>query len=687
MGGQVIYMDRGVEYFALVKEYLVKELGFKDHEVGMIYSKMRGGKKAMDKLKNQFLGVKYNEKTKSFERISHEDRMKIVIGSSTIKEGINLQKYSTTLYNCFLHWNPTDVVQVEGRIWRQGNKFGSIRIVTPLMIDSMDIFMFQKLQEKTSRINAIWNVDGQTNVLKTEEFDPQELKEKLISDPMVIAQMEADETTTALQEDISSIDNEVKVLQEVMSQMKTVEREESDFREIMVILKHSKTARLTTLITSWQKVLRSQTDKEGLHFKDDRDEAKKKYSGTPVERMIWYEGLKPSYWMENFFTAVRSVERQTERLLKPKKIDANVLAIQEHVARIESQKGGIKEDMEKQTGEEAVKARAQEIARKREEDRIEEVPVEQRVKDFSSMNHLLSDLRVKEPTEVDTRPLADQLACPPIDKEGDRRIDPEAISILEQCIAAEPQTKELYTDEAGEYSESRKGLHERIINKLVKGSECVEREQPVAILTGGVAGSGKTTFMKRFAPYMTSDKIFKIDADDIRAQLPENRGWNSAATHRESKDIIGKLLDRIGEPCTHDILYDGTMNRHRNYIPLVDKLKGLGYKVFIIYMSVPYKVSVERVLNRYKKSGRYVPMELVKAMSERGMDGFNTLKTMVDGYMTVDGVTGEVIETHGDQIPTQRYYFDRVTKIRKDTKEKARARAKALTLLMKMKLK
>jgi len=38
IAGQVIYMDRGIEYFGLIKEYLVKEVGYQEHEIGIIRS-------------------------------------------------------------------------------------------------------------------------------------------------------------------------------------------------------------------------------------------------------------------------------------------------------------------------------------------------------------------------------------------------------------------------------------------------------------------------------------------------------------------------------------------------------------------------------------------------------------------------------------------------------------------------
>ena len=61
---------------------------------------------------------------------------------------MNLQKKSTVLYNCLIDWNPTDMQQLAGRIWRQGNEFENVRIAIPLMIDSIDIFMFQNWKKK-----------------------------------------------------------------------------------------------------------------------------------------------------------------------------------------------------------------------------------------------------------------------------------------------------------------------------------------------------------------------------------------------------------------------------------------------------------------------------------------------------------------------------------------------------------
>jgi hypothetical protein len=196
MSGQIIYMNYGISAFALIRDYLVSELGFDINEIGIIAGKGNyiGKKKFENKqsVANAFLGRVINEESGQYELLSDEKRVKVLIGSESIKEGINLQDFSSTLYNCFLDFNPTDRIQLEGRLWRQGNEFANVRIATPLMADCIDVFMFQKLEDKTERINQIWTRNGQINDLDTTAFDPAELKYELISDPNSIAFLEVE---------------------------------------------------------------------------------------------------------------------------------------------------------------------------------------------------------------------------------------------------------------------------------------------------------------------------------------------------------------------------------------------------------------------------------------------------------------------------------------------------------------
>jgi len=192
VSGQVIYMNFQPKAFPLIRDYLVEKLGYAMDEIGIISGDNNyiGKKIYKDKqpVADAFLGrVQVGE---DHVNLPDDKRVKVLIGSSSIKEGINLQKFGSVLYNCFLDFNPTDRIQVEGRIWRQGNTFKNVRIVTPLMADSIDIFMFQKLEDKTERINQIWTRNGNVNDLDTTAFDPSELKYELLTDPNQIALLE-----------------------------------------------------------------------------------------------------------------------------------------------------------------------------------------------------------------------------------------------------------------------------------------------------------------------------------------------------------------------------------------------------------------------------------------------------------------------------------------------------------------
>jgi len=248
------------------------------------------------------------------------------------------------------------------------------------------------------------------------------------------------------------------------------------------------------------------------------------------------------------------------------------------------------------------------------------------------------------------------------DSDGERRIDPEAIEVLTNYAENLPQTKDLNTSKStGKYYPERKKLHEKIMDSFKKDLICIQNDEPIAILMGGSPASGKSTFLRKYAPYLLKEEILKVDADEIRAKLPEYKGWNATSTHQETKDIVNTLLsDRtIGIPCKYDVIYDGTMNSSKSYYPLIALLKSLGYKIFIVYIDkVDEEVIKKRALERYKKSGRFVPLAVIDDFFTRGKSALNELKSKADGYMIVDGSGGDynVIERGGMKLPKRRAY-------------------------------
>ena len=264
-----------------------------------------------------------------------------------------------------------------------------------------------------------------------------------------------------------------------------------------------------------------------------------------------------------------------------------------------------------------------------------------------------AEKKVEKPKAA-AKPVTDSM--PPVNEKGERRIDKAALDALEAHIASLPQTKKMHTKD-GTYKTERQKLHQQIIEKEVKDNQCIRREAPIAILTGGLPGSGKSTYIRKNKDWMTNPAIFKIDADDIRAKLPEYQGWNASQTHSETQDMVKSLLSKVGKTgCSYDVIYDGTMNKSKKYKPLIDTLKKEGYRVFILFMKVDKQTSMSRAMGRYQRSGRYVPRFVIEEGAENGLAAFHELKKLVDGYVLIDGKTQKVIEKGGKDLPDDRDY-------------------------------
>jgi predicted ABC-type ATPase len=538
-----------------------------------------------------------------------------------------------------------------------------VRIVNPLVIDSIDIFMFQKLEEKTARINTIWSNNGKS-VFKIEELDPEELKYALVKDPRVIAKIESESKTTKLQDEINAMKVINDRLKNYVDAVAKIANRVEDIDNILNSFAKSKLSLdLNAKISYLVGVYKSDMPKDGdgkvmlgwydLKYFDTDEDVKEKYKGIQISP---YEQPNRPYWFNDVIESKRLIEKENRDLLKPRNIDDK--KVREYIDNSENRKKEYEKEIEFLRSDTYVDKRSAEIIKKREETKFEIKPIPKLVTEFERLNYLLSIKmakadKKKEPFKYDRKIF--------LDDKGVAKIDDATIKMLTEGINTLPQTKELNLDEAGNYTADRLLLHYEIINDIKRNLNCIQRDEPIAILTGGSPASGKSTFLKRYAPYLLSEELLKIDADEIRAKLPEYEGWNAAVTHSETKDIVNTLLTdkTIGVPCMFDLIYDGTMNNTRNYLPLIGLLKRLGYKVFIVYMdNVPYDVVKERMLKRYQTSGRFVPVEVIDDFYAKGKTAINELKTKVDGYMIIDATSTnyDIIEQGGMKLPNTRNY-------------------------------
>lgn len=241
--------------------------------------------------------------------------------------------------------------------------------------------------------------------------------------------------------------------------------------------------------------------------------------------------------------------------------------------------------------------------------------------------------------------------CPGSETTVPALVTPAALAALERCLTALPQTRHLHSN-GGTYTPEREALHSRILADATAGYSCVSGRAPIAVLTGGPPGAGKTTWLRRHAPMLLHPTTLRVDADELRMQLPEYRGWNAATTQDEVGDLVDRLLDAVGKPCLTDLIYDGTLTSSRRYLRLIPRLKRLGYRVYLVTVLVPESVSRAQVLRRYQASGRYVPQAAISSYFRSGPAVFRQIAPQVDGYLQVNGLDGSVLEAGGAPLPS-----------------------------------
>ena len=394
--GQVIYMNRGKQFFPLIKEYLENEVGY---QTGVMYDRTK-----VDEV--EIISSEINDTRKELVKEAFLDGVvKIIIGTATIREGIDLQKRGTVIYNCYPEWNPTDIRQLEGRIWRQGNQFQYVRIVMPLVQDSMDVFVFQKLEEKTSRINDIWFRGDRGNVLDLESMDPEEIKLALITDVDRLVKMFFDQAKEQLNRDYKRINLAIDAIKEVQRDISDYKlyREKSleAIRAFHTSLLNAPFMQEAPKVSEDGEFLNKQA-KRGKELKEDIEALLNASDQQDKDILALGRKLESSYavlgvyfssrYYLSYFKEYVSKVRKTERtILKPKgySLTSDLAPV---LAQYEADKQAVKGQAETFQGEQNSPKWAElraEIQQKKSALQVEGRSAESRAEEFQRLNYLL----------------------------------------------------------------------------------------------------------------------------------------------------------------------------------------------------------------------------------------------------------------------------------------------------------
>lgn len=167
------------------------------------------------------------------------------------------------------------------------------------------------------------------------------------------------------------------------------------------------------------------------------------------------------------------------------------------------------------------------------------------------------------------------------------------------------------------------GLRDHILSKATKA-----QSNPVAVLMMGGSGAGKSRV--RALSGVTMDEMVHVDADDVKALLPNYRdrlhaGDKDAAwkSHGESQQVVTGLLAGAIADKQH-LLYDATGANNATYEGgfgggvagrdgLFKMLAKQGYTIKLIMTYVPTEIAVGRVEKRGEETGRVVPEHVVRS--------------------------------------------------------------------------
>lgn len=410
VSGQVIYMNRGKQFFPLIKQYLEEDIGFKK---GLLFDKTK-----IDEV--EIISSEINDTRKETVKEAFlEGVVKVILGTATIREGIDLQKRGTVMYDCYPEWNPTDIRQLEGRIWRQGNKFAYVRIVMPLIQDSMDVFVFQKLEEKTSRINDIWFKGDRGNVLDLESLDPEEIKLALITDVDRLVRMFFDQEKEQLNREYARANRALVMIEEIRNDISEYNNYRTEslnairrFYENLINSEHFENAAAAE--PDFEQSQKSKTYKKAKELKEEIEELLN--ASTFEDKDVLSVGRKIEYsystlriyfdkaWYLKYFKEYVSKVRKTERtILKPKgfSIDSDLSKVLETYTL---EKQAIQKKAELYKGEnssERWKSLRQEIEDKKSALQVEGRTAQDRAGEFARLNYLLEykadDIPLTEP--------------------------------------------------------------------------------------------------------------------------------------------------------------------------------------------------------------------------------------------------------------------------------------------------
>jgi len=173
--GQVIFCDRvfssdaSFNIHEKIKDGLVSQ-GFKEKEIVIVNGFTKSGGAKSDSAVEK-------EVSRAIEDFN-SGKYKVIVGSTAcIGEGVNLQKNSSAVHHFDIPFRPSDFIQRNGRVDRQGNSQGNVGLHTYLAAGTIDNYSVNLVQRKANWIDQLLRTKSEvfTNPNDENSIDADEL--------------------------------------------------------------------------------------------------------------------------------------------------------------------------------------------------------------------------------------------------------------------------------------------------------------------------------------------------------------------------------------------------------------------------------------------------------------------------------------------------------------------------------
>lgn len=188
--------------------------------------------------------------------------------------------------------------------------------------------------------------------------------------------------------------------------------------------------------------------------------------------------------------------------------------------------------------------------------------------------------------------------------------EPDIVQAIQANTSGTP-TEQIHKQADGSYTPERQHMHQAIVASMLNPkAQAAEGAKPHAVILMGCPGAGKTSTL---AP-MTQEfgvEFTTVNADDVKAKLPEYTGANAALVHEESSDIAEGQLFPQALQARHNLVMDITGSNGEKVKNMVEHFHNAGYEISLAYAHLPAWKAATRVVDRFRSSGRFVPPSYV----------------------------------------------------------------------------